>query len=309
MPAKRALILSGTFLLFTPAAVESATVTADCDAGGSINKAIGQVKPGDVLLASGTCRENVQISPDVVGITLNGQGKTTVQHPGGEAFGPASPGIFVRGRAITITGFTVRGAIDGIHLSGPAHAVIDGNVITDNKRHGIHVDKGSVAQIVNNTIRGNGGSGINITEGSYARIGFRIPPDGKLAPNVIQGNGGDAISVGQNSSAWIVGNTIRGNAGNGVTVDRNSQADVIGNTIAGNRGDGIAVTHNSGVNLVSERTARREGPNQTDSAEKNGGVGISCSIGGYVVGPLGTLAGVRGSKQIDSACIDRIVVH
>ena len=130
----------------------------------------------------------------------------------------------------------------------------------------------------------------------------------KLVPNVIQGNGGDAIYVGRNSSAWIVGNTIRGNAGNGVAVDRNSQADVIGNTIAGNRGDGIAVTHSSGVNLVSEGTPRRERANQTDPAEKNGGFGISCSIGGYAVGPLGTLAGMRASKQIESTCIDRIVV-
>ena len=68
------------------------------------------------------------------------------------------------------------------------------------------------------------------------------------------------------------------------------------------------MTHNSGVNLVSEHTVRREGANATNAAEKNGGVGISCSIGGYVVGPLGTLLGARGSKDIDKTCTDRSIV-
>lgn len=306
----RFCVLAACLFFLSPAS-EAATVTVDCDAGGSIGKAIAGLKPGDTLLVSGTCKENVSIAPEVVGITLNGQGKATIQHPGAASgSGPAAHAMYVRGRSITITGFTVRGGPgDGIHLSGPAHVFIDGNIVIENKGRGIHMDKGTIAQIVNNTVRNNGTIGINVNELSYARIGFLIPPDAKPGPNVIQGNGGDGIYVGRGSSAWIVGNTMRGNGGNGVAVDRGSQADVIGNTIAGNRGDGIVATHSSGVNLVSERTPRREGPNQTDAAEANGGVGVRCSIGGYVAGPLGTLTGTRGAKEVDSTCVDRLLAQ
>lgn len=309
MPSTTEISVLAAFCLLLSGPSAAATITIDCDAGGSIGKAIGGLNPGDTLLVSGTCKENVSIAPDVVGITLDGQGKATIQHPGaGSSSGPAAHAMYIRGRSITITGFTVRGGNgDGIHLSGPAHAVIDGNIVMENKGRGIHMDKGTIAQIVNNTVRNNGTIGINVNELSYARIGFLIPPDEKPGPNVIQNNGGDGIYVGRGSSAWIVGNTMRGNAGNGVAVDRSSHADVVGNTIAGNRGDGIAATHNSGVNLVSERTPRREGANQTDPAEKNGGVGVRCSIGGYIAGPIGTLTGTRGPKDIDSTCVDRLL--
>jgi parallel beta-helix repeat protein len=289
-------------------AAEAATISIDCDTGASITKAISGLKTGDTLVVSGTCRESVLIPPDAVGITLDGQGKATIQHLGGVASGPAAHGIYVRGRAITITGFTVKGAVDGIHLSGPAHAVIDGNVVLENRDRGIHVDKGSIAQIARNTVRNNGGAGINVTEQSYARIGFLIPPDERPRPNTIQNNGGSGIHVDRGSNAWIVGNTISRNAGAGVTVDRNSHADVVGNAITGNGGDGIAVTHNSGVNFASEGTARREGPNETDSADRNGSAGVRCSVGGYVRGPLGTLTGKRGAKEIDRTCVDRAAV-
>jgi nitrous oxidase accessory protein NosD len=287
--------------------LQSESVSVDCDAGGSITKALAGLHAGDTLIVTGTCAESVVVPPEAVGITITGQGKATIRHPtGGEATGSAAHVIYVRGRAITITGFTVTGGNDGIHLSGPAHAVIDHNVIVQNRGRAIHLDKGSVAQITNNTIENNASHGINVAEQSHARIGFLIPPDEKLAPNIIRGNGGDGVHIERGATAWIVGNTIVGNAGNGVALDRNSQADVVGNAISRNVGDGIVATHNSGVNLMSERTPRREGPNQTEPNAKNGGVGIRCSVGGYVAGPAGTLTGSRGSKSIDTTCVDRI---
>lgn len=208
---------------------------------------------------------------------------------------------------ITITGFRITGGSeDGIHFSGPAHAVIDRNVITQNKGRGVHLDKGSVAQLVNNTITDNGGVGINVSERSYARIGFFIPPDSMPRPNIIQSNGGGGIQVERSSSAWIVGNTIVGNNGPGIAIDRSSEADVVANTINGNRGNGIVASRNSGVNLQSRGSTRREGPNRTDPSLKNRGVGVRCSVGGYVEGPLGSLTGVLSAKQFDGGCIDRL---
>lgn len=287
-------------LLLSP--VEAATVTVDCDAGGSIGATLGSLKAGDTLAVSGTCRESVVIAAEVSRIALDGQTKATIH-----GTGPTADTIHVQGRNITIRGFTLTGGRDGIHLSGPASVVIDGNVIQGNGR-GIHLDKGSIGRIINNTVQNNRGVGINLIENSYARIGFLIPPDTALRPNRIQHNQGHGINVGRTSSAWIVGNTIANNRGSGVVVDRNSQADVVGNTIQGNGGDGISASHNSSLNLMSESTSRREGPNQTDPAMKNGAVGIRCSIGGYVVGPLGTLLGSEGAKQFDNTCVDRLTL-
>jgi hypothetical protein len=92
------------------------------------------------------------------------------------------------GRWIASVGETIAAA-DGIHLSGPAHAVVHGNVIAGNKGRGVDVDKGSVAQIYDNVIERNEGGGIHITESSMARIGFLIPPQPRLQPNQIRHNG------------------------------------------------------------------------------------------------------------------------
>jgi parallel beta-helix repeat protein len=122
-----------------------------------------------------------------------------------------------------------------------------------------------------------------------------------LAPNTIRNNGGPGINIERTSGAWIVGNTISGNKDSGITVHRNAQADVIANTINGNGGDAITVTYNSGVNFDSE--PRKDGPNKT--TQNNAGAGIKCAIGGYVDGPVGTLAGAKGAKDIDKSCVDR----
>ena len=277
----------------------AATLNVDCDAGNTIASVYATIKPGDTVLVNGLCKEQVNIPPEVTRVIFDGQKKTTIQHPGGQQ---ASPHAFYnRGKEITIKNFTVTGGQDGIHLSGPASAVIDGNLVTKNSGRGIHIDKGSIARILNTTVEQSGGIGIDVTGASYAYIGVFIPRVPALAPNTIRNNGGPGINIERTSGAWIVGNTISGNKDSGITVHRNAQADVIANTINGNGGDAITVTYNSGVNFDSE--PRKDGPNKT--TQNNAGAGIKCAIGGYVDGPLGTLAGAKSVKDIDKSCVDR----
>ena len=277
----------------------AATLNVDCDAGNTIASVYATIKPGDTVLVSGLCKEQVNIPPEVTRVIFDGQKKTTIQHPGGQQ---ASPHAFYnRGKEITIKNFTVTGGQDGIHLSGPASAVIDGNLVTKNSGRGIHIDKGSIARILNTTVEQSGGIGIDVTGASYAYIGVFIPRVPALAPNTIRNNCGPGINIERTSGAWIVGNTISGNKDSGITVHRNAQADVIANTINGNGGDAITVTYNSGVNFDSE--PRKDGPNKT--SQNNAGAGIKCAIGGYVDGPLGTLAGAKSVKDIDKSCVDR----
>ncbi len=294
-----AAVLAG--LCFSALPAQAATVAVDCDAGNTITAALAGVKPGDTVLVSGTCKEQVSFAPEMVRITLDGQKKTTIQHPGGSA--PSPHTVFIRGKDITVKGITVVGGLDGIHLSGPASAELDGNVISKAGRAGIHIDKGSIVRVINSTIQENGAYGIDITGASYAYIGLRIPRIPALQPNTIRNNNGAGINIERTSGAWIVGNTISNNKGSGIIVHRNAQADIMANAINANGGDAITATYNGGINFKSE--PRSDGPNQT--TQENGGAGIRCSVGGYVDGPLGTLGGKQGAKAFDSGCVDRVV--
>ena len=276
------------------------THTVDCSAGEKIQDKIAIAKPGDTILCSGNCSENVAVSADVVLVTIDGQGKTTITAPA------KGDGFFVRGREITIKGFTITGGRDGIHLSGSASgasANVVNNTIRKTGRHGIHLDHTSVGRIAGNTIEEAKVCGIDVAEMSVARVGYLLRPMGH-GPNVVRNCGEHGISVNRQSSARIVGNTVENNKGSGILVTRNSQADVFGNAISGNGGDGITASHMAGVNTTNEDKLFDLGPNST--AAKNGGYGLSGSVGGYVDGPFGTLDGAKGAKKIESNCIDRL---
>src|SRR5262249_42832382 len=267
----KAMLLAS--LCFSALPVHAATVAVDCDAGNTIMAAMGKVRPGDTVLVSGTCNAQVSFAPELVRITLDGQKKTTIQHPGKSAASPHN--VFFQGKDIQIKGITVIGGLDGIHLSGPASAEIDGAVVMKTARAGVHIDKGSVVRILNTTVQDSGAMGIDITGVSLAYIGVRIPRIPALSPNTIRNNGGPGINIERSSEAWIVGNTVSNNKGNGIELHRHSHADVMANMINDNGGDAITASFGSGINLRSE--PRRDGPNQT--AQPNGGVGIRCSTG------------------------------
>ena len=310
-PSRLACVLSTLVAL---AAVDDGfaqtTRPVDCSAGETIAAAVAAAKPGDTVAVRGVCKESVMIPAEATRITLDGRGTATISHPSGTTTpGPAAHVVYIRGRGITVSGFRIHGGVDGIHLSGPAHAVVNDNVISGNKGRGVHVDKGSVAQIYDNVIEKNDGGGIHITESSMARIGFLIPPQPQLQPNQIRNNGKYGILVERGSTARIVGNRIEANDGAGVIVDRSSEADVAANTIGGNAGDAVLVTRNSGVSFSSEREGPVDGPNMTAPSRNNRGVAVRCEIGGYVSGPLGTLSGAAGIKAIDQSCVDRVITR
>ena len=296
--AGKSILLAG--LSLSALLVEAATVSVDCDAGNSIQAALGNVKAGDTVLVSGTCKEQVSFNAELVRVTLDGQKKTTIQHPGKGA--PSPHTVFIKGNDIFVKGITVIGGLDGIHLAGPASAEIDGAHVMKTNRAGIHADKGSIIRILNTTVEDSGAMGIDITGTSLAYIGVRIPRIPALSPVTVRNSGGAGITIERTSTAWIVGNTISNNKGPGIEVHRNAHADVMGNVINANGGDAIAVSFGSGVNLQS--APRKDGPNQT--AQENGGVAIRCTTGGFVHGPLGTLAGKQGAKAIEHGCVDRI---
>ena len=279
---------------FFPAA-SAATLKIDCDAGDTIGGSLGKVRPGDTLLVSGTCNENLIVQQEVSRLTLDGQGRATIN--GGAA--DKTHTVIVRGKRIDFRGFTVTGGRDGIHIAGGSSNITH-TVIRNVGLNGVFVDHNGFVRLMDNRIEGNRGNGVVLNENSVARIGFNILRD-KAHPNTIEGNALDGIFVQRSSTAWIAGAVIRGNKGNGIAVDRHSQATLGGNAIDGNGGDAIAVIRASGVTL-GNMDIRRDGPNTT--RQKNGGAGVRCFMGGYVDGSVGTLDGAKGAKQFETACID-----
>ena len=292
-------------LLGLAISARAAVHTVDCDAGGKIAPVLANARAGDTVAVSGLCKESVLFTPAMSGITLDGQGKATLQGPPHDVLPTKASDftVFILARDVRITGFTIIGGSHAIHLSGPATVVIDKNVIRQSGG-AIHLDKGSIGTIFDNIIEDNRGYGINLIENSYARIGFRIPTLPKPQPNVIRNNDGPGVIVGRWSSAWwVVGNQITNNKGHGVIVDRQSQADVQANEISGNGGDGIRVSHGSGVNFDSEGSDMViKEPNRTKTA--NAGAGVRCEVGGYVSGSLGSLKGKTGSRETAKGCVD-----
>ena len=295
----RGLIVVPAFLWTFLSLGEAATIQVDCSSG-TLQPAVDKAKPGDTLLVSGTCKENLLIYEEVVRITLDGQGKATINGPD-----EGKPTVHVRGRGITIKGFTVTGGRTGIVVEAGGQAVIDGNTIQGTGHTGIAVIKASYSEIVNNTVQNNPRFGILIGTGSYGFVGYLKPSDETPSPNIIENNGRSGITVAYSSGARLGGNTIRNNKRYGVRVTRGSNANIGNNTIDGNGRDGIFVSRDSSANLGRDRVRRfYHAPNTTTAPNK--GFGISCSLRGAVGGRLGTLTGKKGVKSFKEGCVDSL---
>ena len=105
------------------------THTVNCDAGEKIQDEIAIAEPGDTILVSGTCTENVTI-----GYLLRplGHGPNTIRGSGEH----------------------------GIAVTRGSSARIVGNTIENNKGSGVLVSRQSQADVFGNAISGNAGNGI-----------------------------------------------------------------------------------------------------------------------------------------------------
>jgi hypothetical protein len=282
---------------------ESVTHTLTCGPEKTIGQAIKTLKPGDTLLVSGTCNENLALGQEVARIILDGQGTATIN---GDSSANA---VTVTGRGITIRGFVITGgAPQAVSVSDGGSALIDGNTIQFADRNGIAVFRNSSADIINNTIQYNPLSGIAIQSNSSARIGWLGPPNNRIsAPNTIQNNGAQGVQVYRESSAQIFSNTIQNNGSHGVFVDRNSQAEIAACTITGNAGDGILGMRNAGLDIGTDATGATPNFDDNTNTGTNTGWGVRCTIDGFVDGRLGTLTGAAGGKMFAEGCVDSVV--
>ncbi len=283
-----ALALTGCTLL---APVHAAVKSLTCGGVKTITAEAAKLSPGDVLQVSGSCTENVSIPAHVNSITLQGVSGATIEAPGG--MGAA---FSVRGRAIRITGFTIRGAGEGVQVIDGGFAWIHGNTIEGLTGLGINLNENSTARIWSNIIRNNGDFGIFVGRSSSAIVGVTSVVDATASPNEITGNAGGGILILGSSMGTILGNVISGNGGSGVLLTRGSAAEIASNTIASNAGSGVEAVQNSMIRLGNPTgTDLRSSPN---SGAANGAWGVQCSGGGHVGGRLGGLGGSLGATDV-----------
>jgi hypothetical protein len=279
---------------------QSGRHTVTCGPDKTIGQAIHTLKPGDTLLVSGDCNENLLLGQEVQRITIDGQGTASIH---GDS---TASTITISGRGITIRGLHVTGGNpQAIGVIDGGSAVIDGNTVEFAERNGIAVFRNSSADILNNTIQNNPLAGIAIQSDSSARVGWFGPPNNRIsAPNVIQNNGAQGIQVYRGSSSQIFSNTIQNNASHGIFVDRNAQAEVGSCLITGNGGDGIRAMRGAVLDIGTDATHSTPAFDDDTNTGTNGGYGVSCMISGAVDGRLGTLTGVLGPKLFTESCVD-----
>ena len=273
----------------------------DCDQApaGALQKAIDKTDPGDTLIVSGTCHEHVTVPVDKNSIAVDGGGTAALS-----GSDPERPTVLVRGRDVTVRGFTITGGLAGIAVRDGGSGRIDGNAISD-AVFGVSVSVLATAVIVNNTIQHNGQAGITVAENGNAFIGFVDSTDLVASPNLISGNGTQGIVVFRNSYARIVGNDISQNTANGLLVREASHALVTDNVINGNGQSGIGVQQGSGVILGAGGDTIFTRPNTTTT--NNGAFGIRCQIAGFTDGRLGSLNGASGTDNHVEGCINSLI--
>lgn len=290
------------FLWLLPSTAQAQVKKRTCKPGvpgQTLEQFLHELNPGDTLLLSGTCNENVVIGLNR--IIIDGQGTATIS-----GVNPNSHFIVdVRGGGVTLKGLTITGAGEnGIHVTG--RATIDGNTIHNTGSDGIGIHTNGFAQIINNLIQDNPRHGVVVAGNANAHIGVRSVGNTVAQPNTIENNGGNGIVVIRSSAAFIVGNDIADNSGRGVTVTQVSHAHVANNNINGNGSHGVEVGQNSGVNLGRDTgTNISDLPNSTTA--NNGGFGIRCFINSYADGRLGSLNGNSGATSFPADCINSLL--
>jgi hypothetical protein len=248
-------------LLALPAAAHAGNIhRVSCDGHHSIGKALGQLKPGDTLFVRGVCVENLLIPEEVLNVVLDGGGHAQLK--------PLDPNVNtvdIRGRGVTLKGFTVTGGDRAIALQNGGAAILSGNIIEGALTFGVQVSRNTFVRILGNTIRNNGTDGINVRLGSGADI----------FDNIITGNR------------------------DGVNVDSTGAADVSGNHIFANTRDGVRLRDNSHVRFSEDPD------NSTINViELNANHGVDCARGGSISGnPVSFGAGnSAGNTSIATSC-------
>ncbi len=227
---------------------------------GSIQGAVNQAKPGDIILvAPGTYRETVYVLKDDITIlgpesaVIDARGFANGIHVGADIFAqgpnPTCPAVAVKN--FTLIGLTIQNAVNnGIFLSG-----VDGYTLT---------------------------KGTYLNNGEYATYPS-CSNNGQISFNYTKGGGDTCIYVGNDVEASIIGNSAS-ECTVGVQIVNSDDVVVRANTVTGNSTGVLAIvdpfnprTETSNVLIAANRINDNNRPNTSrdeDLARLPSGVGV-----------------------------------
>jgi hypothetical protein len=292
---------------FQPFAQPPRTHHVDCDRGETITRTLDFIRPGDTVLVSGTCSENLLLSNTVHqfdGITLDGQGTATLLGPVATSNVIELVGV----NTFTIQNLTITGGYDGISVNTSLRVAISNVTVNRAGRIGVHYQRMSQGYVVNSTLENNPSNGLVVNENSYVRVGETDgvgATEGDLGPCTIASNGGYGIRVQRQSKARIYVSSIEDNVNDGVHVESESYAEIATDDISGNK-NGVFVSENGVIHLGNPTgTTAEDNPNTTHGAP-NTQFGLSASQTADVLGRLGTLSGVKGASTFTTGAQDNL---
>ena len=262
----------------------------DCGAGDTIADAMAQAQPGDTIMLTGTCSENVVVTTD--DLTLDGGGSAVIDGAGIDRWG-----IDVTGRQrVTLKGLTVANAhAIGITITEASGVWMEDVTVRNTRRNaaadvdgtGIFVGNGSSLMLAGAiAANDNTGHGILVWEGGDAALLGNHTPRGRLLPPAsleANRNGENGIFIAASSSllaiSSVAANTTlhaKNNTYGGIGVLQSSSLIVIGADIeaTNNGGSGLDVTGAGAAQFWGSSALSKTASGLFDG---NGGAGINVS--------------------------------
>lgn len=141
-----------------PPPVPSATITVDCDTGGTLANALSTRAESLVIEFSGTCAEELVITRDR--LTIRGLDASAVVTDD-----PATPGsnptLLLQGADVVFQSFTVEGSTNrGIRVQRSSGVQLEDMTLRNNAATGLTVEESSSAHVINSSMTGNAFAGI-----------------------------------------------------------------------------------------------------------------------------------------------------
>ena len=187
------------------------TYGVDCGAGETIKDAMDQAQPGDtIMIAAGTCNENVVVNKD--GITLAGAGQDATVIDG---TGIDASAVLVKGQQnVVIKDLTVQKGLVGVHVGLGASAWLENVTAKDSRSlaghtsgYGILIANSSNAVLTGTIVAsGNAGNGILLWQGGRASVAGNFSFEGTRIPQAnlqANDNGLHGIELGTSSSLHV----------------------------------------------------------------------------------------------------------